>query len=490
MVASQRSSRPAPAHSTSALPGLTPGMPGMGGNQGLKDELRGMTFEEGERLLSPDGAAPGAPSLEGQDVPPATSGDIVGLKRGDGIDFGTEHEQPRVMDLQTRLNDCMLAELVIDGMFGEKTGRALREFQESIRQPQQEVVDPITANALNGIAPPGSAAPGTAGPQPDAAQLAEAASFIGGAETSARTGGQSLMQLGAYMVPNQRFAGPEIVTAGMHLTVSASAYASVAAELLAASTALTPGGDGAIGNPLVGVEYNDGLIYGTFDRRTRVRLLQEKLNEKTGAGLAVDGMFGDRTLDALNTFQTSVATPPSPRVNADIADLLMDRDNGGGATPGGSDALAMHSAGQGFVASASGLRMAAQAFADGSFAFAQDEVGTMDASIQQAALNTSGYHHGVAAMLDGAAAAFASMTTGPVGMLARAHVRKAGIELTALANAHKDASSNLGTAAGLYLPPPLAGSTGTAALANASAGFVTSGAIGLPQASSSMQLPE
>ena len=57
-----------------------------------------------------------------------------------------------------------------------------------------------------------------------------------------------------------------------------------------------PVGPQVAGNPLVGLKRGDGLVFGTFDRRTRVRALQERLNAKVAAGLDEDGMFGPADL--------------------------------------------------------------------------------------------------------------------------------------------------------------------------------------------------
>jgi len=73
---------------------------------------------------------------------------LVGLQRGDGLDFGTYDRRPRVALLQEKLNEKMMAGLTADGMFGAKTEQILREFQKSMEIPSSHVVDPITANLL------------------------------------------------------------------------------------------------------------------------------------------------------------------------------------------------------------------------------------------------------------------------------------------------------------------------------------------------------
>ena len=76
-------------------------------------------------------------------------------------------------------------------------------------------------------------------------------------------------------------------------------------------------------NPVVGLARGDGLNVGTFERRPRVKLLQFKLNEKTGAGLAVDGMWGPKTSKALETFMLTRSTVPAEAVDKPTGDALM-----------------------------------------------------------------------------------------------------------------------------------------------------------------------
>jgi hypothetical protein len=83
-------------------------------------------------------------------------------------------------------------------------------------------------------------------------------------------------------------------------------------------------GDG-VGNPLVGLKHRDGLDWGTWERRPRVKLLQDKLNEKMLAGLNIDGMFGDKTRQALQEFQLSIDMPPHDLVDPVTADALMGK---------------------------------------------------------------------------------------------------------------------------------------------------------------------
>jgi hypothetical protein len=54
----------------------------------------------------------------------------------------------------------------------------------------------------------------------------------------------------------------------------------------------------------VGLKLNDGLHYGTWERRPRIQSLQARLN-LYGYSCKVDGMFGSKTLAALKQFQSS-----------------------------------------------------------------------------------------------------------------------------------------------------------------------------------------
>ena len=102
---------------------------------------------------------PSTPSL-----PVGVDNPMVGLARGDGLALGTEERRPRVVQLQQRLNERMSAELATDGMFGPKTTEVLHEFQRSIRVPETDVVDQVTADAL------------------ETGQIGEAVAVPGGAE--------------------------------------------------------------------------------------------------------------------------------------------------------------------------------------------------------------------------------------------------------------------------------------------------------------------
>jgi peptidoglycan hydrolase-like protein with peptidoglycan-binding domain len=87
---------------------------------------------------------------------------------------------------------------------------------------------------------------------------------------------------------------------------------------------------------LVGLQREDGLKFGTWDKRPRVALLQQKLNEKMGAGLTADGMFGAKTEQILREFQESMTLPGSHIVDPVTANLLMTEstpDQPGKAVP-------------------------------------------------------------------------------------------------------------------------------------------------------------
>lgn len=73
---------------------------------------------------------------------------VVGLKKGDGLNFGTSDLKPRVSILQGKLNEKMTAGLNPDGMFGPRTGRALQDFQESIGEERTDRVNKATGDAL------------------------------------------------------------------------------------------------------------------------------------------------------------------------------------------------------------------------------------------------------------------------------------------------------------------------------------------------------
>lgn len=82
-------------------------------------------------------------------------------------------------------------------------------------------------------------------------------------------------------------------------------------------------GGAAASNPLVGLKKGDGLNVGTWDLRPRVKLLQHRLNEQTGAGLTTDGMWGKLTSAALEQFCLSRNMVPLDHVDRATGDALM-----------------------------------------------------------------------------------------------------------------------------------------------------------------------
>lgn len=72
---------------------------------------------------------------------------------------------------------------------------------------------------------------------------------------------------------------------------------------------------------LEGLSEGDGITFGTWPRRPRVSRLQERLTAN-GAPTAVDGMFGPKTLTALNTFQRGRGYAESNVVDAATASAL------------------------------------------------------------------------------------------------------------------------------------------------------------------------
>jgi len=72
---------------------------------------------------------------------------LVGLRRGDGLNFATTGRRPRVSDLQGRLAEHG-QHLSADGMWGAQTSKMLHAVQATAGLPQTEEVDQPTAAAL------------------------------------------------------------------------------------------------------------------------------------------------------------------------------------------------------------------------------------------------------------------------------------------------------------------------------------------------------
>lgn len=101
------------------------------------------------------------------DAAPAGPNPLVGLKKGDGLNFGTNELRPRVELLQRRLNENTAHVLAEDGMWGNKTSAALKEFHLGRSEVPREHVDQPTGDALMGkqTEPPEPKPPGpTPGP--------------------------------------------------------------------------------------------------------------------------------------------------------------------------------------------------------------------------------------------------------------------------------------------------------------------------------------
>lgn len=96
----------------------------------------------------------------------APTGDnpLVGLKEGDGLNFGTNGLRPRVKLLQSRLNETAGAALKADGMWGGKTSEAMDGFELSLKQVPDRVVDQVSGDALMGKGGGGGGGGGGAAP--------------------------------------------------------------------------------------------------------------------------------------------------------------------------------------------------------------------------------------------------------------------------------------------------------------------------------------
>lgn len=84
-----------------------------------------------------------------------TVSEFQGLRRGDGLVWGTWEKRPRVKGLQARLTVLGFA-ATSDGMFGPGTQSSLNGFQVSRGIPPSDHVDLATADALEGRDPPGA----------------------------------------------------------------------------------------------------------------------------------------------------------------------------------------------------------------------------------------------------------------------------------------------------------------------------------------------
>ena len=86
----------------------------------------------------------------------------------------------------------------------------------------------------------------------------------------------------------------------------------------------------AVDTGIVGLKARDGLDVGTVDRRPRVTTLQEQLNSRVGAGLGTDGMWGQKTTDAVHRAQLLAGLEVADVIDQALADFLA---GGAPATP-------------------------------------------------------------------------------------------------------------------------------------------------------------
>jgi peptidoglycan hydrolase-like protein with peptidoglycan-binding domain len=318
---------------------------------------------------------------------------LVGLQRGDGLNFGTFDRRPRVAILQQKLNEKMEAGLTADGKFGAKTEQILREFQESMEQPGSHIVDPVTADLLMSESTPDR--PGKNMPTEDknkvkstgtalneaAEQLKKVgARHLTAAMKMAQGEGKALNVAGSFFqggeeMVNSAFllaeagkllndgslaqiteaglkmelSGDSLMRAGQHLKVAAETLAScknrsykVAAvgfgpfaaavfssgqniklsgqQFVRYAPPAVPGKQ--IGDPLVGLKQGDGITFGTWDRRPRVKELQSLIIINGGGGLKIDGMFGDNTTSGLIIVQIQNGIKPGNQVDLPTAQAL------------------------------------------------------------------------------------------------------------------------------------------------------------------------
>jgi peptidoglycan hydrolase-like protein with peptidoglycan-binding domain len=315
-------------------------------------------------------AAPGPPAVQrqGEDVALLPAGNpLVGLKRGDGLVFGTFDRRTRVRQLQQKLNEKIVAGLAEDGMFGPLTAEALANFQASVGLPVEQPVSPDTADALldrpaaaGGIAGVPAGSEGTV-----RAAVIEAGTKLFQAKLPYEIAASSIRQAGADIGVSQRTNG---IAVGANLRIAGDAIASAGTFIASAGAKMVAGGPttGAFplpgGNPLVGLQNGDGLRFGTESLRPRVVQLQERLNERMTAELKIDGMFGPKTKLALNEFQRSIRVPETDVVDQVTGDALLTGEIGQAvAVPGGAD---LEIAGQKFEEAAVFMRTAATLLQD------------------------------------------------------------------------------------------------------------------------------
>jgi peptidoglycan hydrolase-like protein with peptidoglycan-binding domain len=89
----------------------------------------------------------------------------------------------------------------------------------------------------------------------------------------------------------------------------------------------SPESDVTLISEVEGLRVGDGLIFGTFNLRPRVSRLQQLLTMH-GNFTKIDGMFGPKTLSAMNIFQASHDLTTSDTVDRNTADSLEGRSPG------------------------------------------------------------------------------------------------------------------------------------------------------------------
>jgi len=129
-------------------------------------ERRVATRSQGRRTSSPSMGSSrqqtaGNAAVQRADVATPTDNPIVGLKRQDGLDFGTTRKQPEVKLLQSKLNDKVGSALSVDGMWGKKTSgsleysrlhvaqsKAVTQVERDLRDGVEKKSDPLLIQAL------------------------------------------------------------------------------------------------------------------------------------------------------------------------------------------------------------------------------------------------------------------------------------------------------------------------------------------------------
>ena len=117
-------------------------------------------------------------------------------------------------------------------------------------------------------------------------------------------------------------AAPAGKLAQLHTAVGNRAFSSLVAAHVQRQV--------AVDTSIVGLKARDGLDFGTVDRRPRVTILQEQVNRRVGAGLGTDGMWGQKTTDAVHRAQLLAGLVVADVIDQALADFLA---GGAPATP-------------------------------------------------------------------------------------------------------------------------------------------------------------